>query len=225
MEQHPETVVEHTINAMRDAIRDGRFAPGQRLVVAEVTKKLGVSAGPVREAVRRLTGEGLVEITPHVGATVRQFGAKDVREIFQLREAVEGLAAKLAAEAGETRRELAGMLEAARRLLAGGGEGYVGHNHDFHELIYRLAGNDRLREMAAQLTLPIYRLRFHYLMDPAYIRVSAQEHELIAEAILGGDGVRAERMMRNHIRNSGAALLEALEDSRAERKPERARRA
>ena len=50
MEQHPETVVEHTINAMRDAIRDGRFAPGQRLVVAEVTKLLGVSAGPVREA-------------------------------------------------------------------------------------------------------------------------------------------------------------------------------
>src|ERR1700716_1155716 len=93
----PETVVEHTISALRDAIRDGRVAPGQRLVVADITKMLGVSNGPVREAIRRLTGEGLVEITPHRGASVRKFTPDDVREIFQLREVIEGLAARLSA--------------------------------------------------------------------------------------------------------------------------------
>ncbi|MEI9984048.1 MAG: GntR family transcriptional regulator [Aliidongia sp.] len=226
MEPHPETVVEHTIAAIREAIRDGRFAPGQRLIVADVTKLLGVSAGPVREAVRRLTGEGLVEITPHRGATVRAFAAKDVREIFQVREMIEGLAARLAAEhvaAGDNRQRLDEALAEMRRIVTAGGAGYVEHNHAFHELIYRLAANDRVRETAVQLTLPIYRMRYHYLMDPAYTRISAAEHELIAEAILAGDGMRAERMMRNHIRNSGVAMLEALEASRIDKVPDQRR--
>src|ERR1700716_154277 len=96
MGEHAETVVEYTIGSLRNAIGEGRLAPGQRLVVADVTKMFGVSAGPVREAIRRLTGEGLVDITPHRGATVRQFSTGEVREIFEVREMIEGLAAKLA---------------------------------------------------------------------------------------------------------------------------------
>ena len=208
-----QTVVEQTIAAMRERIRDGRYAQGQRLVVAEVTRALGVSAGPVREAIRRLTGEGLVEIEPHRGASVRAFRSRDIREIFQLREVIEGLAARLAAEhigAGEGRAALEASVAEMRRVLAEDGRGYIEYNHDFHELIYRLAGNDRVRETAAQLTLPIYQLRYHHLMDRSYARTSAAEHELIAEAIMEGDGPRAERMMRNHIRNSGEAMIEAL---------------
>jgi DNA-binding GntR family transcriptional regulator len=215
MRKSAETVVEQTIAAMRERIRDGRFAQGQRLVVAEVTRELGVSAGPVREAIRRLTGEGLIEIEPHRGASVRTLTPKDLREIFELREAVEGLAARLAAErigAGGHRAALEALLTQMRRVLADQGRGYIEHNHDFHELIYRISGNDRLGETAAQLTLPIYRLRYHDRMDRSYVRTSAAEHELIAEAILEGDGLRAERTMRNHIRNSGMAMMEALYD-------------
>jgi DNA-binding GntR family transcriptional regulator len=210
-----QTVVEQTIAAIRERIRDGRYAQGQRLVVAEVTRALGVSAGPVREAIRRLTGEGLVEIEPHRGASVRAFKSRDVREIFQLREVIEGLAARLAAEhigTGEGRAALEGSLAEMRRVLADDGRGYIEHNHDFHDLIYHLAGNERVREAAAQLILPIYQLRYHHLMDRSYARTSAAEHELIAEAILESDGPRAERMMRNHIRNSGVAMIEALGD-------------
>lgn len=214
MSEAAETVVEQTIAALRARIRDGDYAQGQRLVVAEVTKALGVSAGPVREAIRRLTGEGLIEIEPHRGASVRSFKSRDVREIFQLREVIEGLAARLAAEnvgSGNHRAALESSLAEMRRILADSGRGYIDHNHDFHELIYRLAGNALVRETAEQLTLPIYRLRYHHLMDRSYAKTSAAEHELIAEAILDGDGPRAERMMRNHIRNSGAAMLEALD--------------
>jgi DNA-binding GntR family transcriptional regulator len=212
-----DTVVEQTISALRRAIRDGRYAQGQRLVVAEVTKALGVSAGPVREAIRRLTGEGLVEIEPHRGASVRALKSRDVREIFQLREVVEGLAARLAAEAiGPHRAELEASMAEMREVIAGQGD-YIAHNHAFHELIYRLAGNDRLAETAAQLALPLYQMRYHQVMDRAYVRASAAEHELIAEAILDGDGPRAERMMRNHVRNSGAAMLEALDAQAARR--------
>ena len=214
MSETVETIVEQTIAALRERIRDGRYAQGQRLVVAEVTKSLGVSAGPVREAIRRLTGEGLIEIEPHRGASVRTFKSRDVREIFQLREVIEGLAARLAAEhigAGDHRAALETSLAEMRRVLADNGQGYIEHNHDFHELIYRLANNERVREAAAQLTLPIYRLRYHHLMDRSYAKTSAAEHELICEAILDGDAQRAERMMRNHIRNSGVAMLEALD--------------
>jgi len=210
--QAVETVVEYTINAMREQIRDGRLAEGQRLVVADVTRKLGVSNGPVREAIRRLTGEGLVEITPHKGAAVREFSNRDVREIFEVREVLEGLAARLAAERigrGGARDRLRTLQDESRAVLSDG-KGYIDHNQSFHELIYALAGNERVQEQARQLTLPLYRLRMHHLMDPAYARTSAAEHGLIVEAILEGDGAAAERAMRNHIRNSGAAMLEAL---------------
>jgi len=220
MSREVESVVEHTIDAMRERIRDGRYAQGQRLVVAEVTKALGVSAGPVREAIRRLTGEGLVEIVPNKGASVRSFSGKDVREIFQIREMVEGLAARLAAEhvlVGDFRKTLEALLVEMREIVRTRKGDYIRNNHAFHELIYAMAGNDRVREMAQQLMLPIYQLRLHNRMDLDYDHVSAAEHELIAEAILAADGARAERMMRNHIRNSGVAMLEAVETNSVRR--------
>lgn len=208
-----ETVVEYTIGALREAIRDGRLAPGQRLIVADVTRTFGVSAGPVREAIRRLTGEGLIDIVPHKGATVRRFTVDEVREIFELREMVEGLAARLAAariDEGDNRSRL----EACRAAMEAATQSatvYVGHNQDLHVLIADLAQNRKVREIAGQLTLPIYRMRFHHLMDPAYIGVSRDEHEAILEAILDGDEVRAEAAMRAHIRASGQAMIATLE--------------
>ena len=77
-----------------------------------------------------------------------------------------------------------------------------------------MAGTGRIQETAAQLSLPLYQLRLHNLIGAAYRRVSAGEHELIAEAIFEGDGVRAERAMRNHVRNSGLAMLDAMETAR-----------
>jgi len=217
-EMGAETVVEYTINAIREAIRDGRYAEGQRLVVADVTRQLGVSNGPVREAIRRLTGEGLVEIVPHKGAAVRAFTRRDVREIFEVREVIEGLAARLAAEriGPEGRARLQALQAQAGPASTAGG--YVDHNHAFHELIYDLAGNARVQEEARQLTLPLYRRRTHHVMDPAYARTSAAEHVLIVEAILDGDGAAAERAMRNHIRNSGVAMLEAMAQQETRRR-------
>jgi DNA-binding GntR family transcriptional regulator len=209
----PETVVEYTISALRDAIRDGRVAPGQRLVVADITKMLGVSNGPVREAIRRLTGEGLVEIIPHRGASVREFTRGDVHEIFQLREVIEGLAARLAAEkmpSKDYRVRLQSIIDAMAASVADGAE-YINHNQTFHELIYEMASNVRVQEQARQLTLPLYRLRYHWRINPEYAHTSATEHEGIAQAIIDGDGRRAERLMRRHIRNSGTAMLSALE--------------
>jgi DNA-binding GntR family transcriptional regulator len=208
-----ESAVEFAINSIRDGIRRGRYAPGQRLVVAELAKQFNVSAGPVREAIRRLTGEGVVDIVPHKGAAVRTFARDEVAEIFRVREVIEGLAARLAAEnigLSDYRRRFQALLDEMRQIVAQREDGYVENNQAFHELIYEMASNRRLSETATQLTLPLYRLRYHQQMSRSYIGRSAEEHEKIAEAILAGDAAQAEEHMRAHIRASAAGMLASL---------------
>ncbi len=209
-----ETVVEQAIARIREAIRDGRYAQGQRLIIADVTKGLGISAGPIREALRRLSGEGLIEIEPHRGASVKSFKREDIREIYQAREVIEGLAARLAAEnvaRSPDKAEFESSLEEARQIIVTRGGDYIKHNKNFHELIYRIGGNERVREIATQLTLPLYQLGAQHTIDPSQYRSRAAEHELIAEAILEGDARRAEQLMRTHVRISGQTALDDME--------------
>jgi len=213
--EHAETVVEYTITELREAIREGRFAPGQRLVVADVTRSFGVSAGPVREAIRRLTGEGLIDIVPHRGATVRTFSLQEVRDIFDLREVIEGMTARAAArriDQDDNRERLEACRDAMEAAVDKPHE-YVSGNQAFHELLYRIAGNGKAVEIATQLTLPIYRMQFHRMMDPDYTRTSMDEHDTVIAAVLAGDEEAAEREMRRHIRHSGDAMVAALENA------------
>lgn len=206
------TVVDYTIDALRDAIRSGRLVPGQRLVVADITAMFSVSAGPVREAIRRLTGEGLIEIIPHRGASVRQITLSDLQEIFELRGAVEGLAARLAAERGAAfRSELEAIMAEMDRLAeAEDSEGYVANNTAFHDLIYRMADNERVRALAAQLILPIYQLRLPHRMGTPALHLSHEDHKAIAAALLASDGAAAETAMRRHIAHAGEGLKEMV---------------
>uniref|UniRef100_B0T6L5 Transcriptional regulator, GntR family n=1 Tax=Caulobacter sp. (strain K31) TaxID=366602 RepID=B0T6L5_CAUSK len=208
------TVVDYTIDALREAIRGGRLVPGQRLVVADITRMLGVSPGPIREAIRRLTGEGLVEITPHRGASVRSISVDDVREIFELRQAVEGLAARLAAERidqGDWRARLTSLM-AEMKILAKTENvpAFLENNQAYHDLISRTAGNERVSALAAQLILPLYQLRLPHRMDIRDLHQSYADHRTISAAILGGDPDGAEKAMREHIGRSGAALMTAM---------------
>ena len=217
-----ETIVEQIIAFIRGGIEDGVYGPGQRLVVADVAREVGASAGPVREAIRRLSGEGLIEITAHRGASVRIFKSGDIRELFQLREVVEGLGARLAAEhigLAENRSSFLAVMEEMRGIIDNGGAGFFQHNRRFHALIYGMAGNGHLESWAERMSRPAYQTGAHRLLAAGYERTSAAEHELIAEAILAGDGPGAEQAMRSHIRNSGAVslgILEARERRRTE---------
>lgn len=206
------TVVDQTIDAMRAAIRSGQLVPGQRLVVADITAMFAVSAGPVREAIRRLTGEGLIEIVPHRGASVRRITLNDLEEIFELRGAVEGLAAKLAAERGDDlHAELsATMAEMERVAVAEDVDGYLANNTAFHDLIYRMAQNERVRGLAAQLILPVYQVRLPHRMNVAALHLSHREHKVIAAALWAGNGNAAEAAMRQHILNAKEGLKKAL---------------
>lgn len=212
-----ETAVEHLIQAIREEVRNGRFAQGQRLVVADLSRTFGVSVGPVREAIRRLTGEGLLGFTPHRGAVVRVFTERDVREAFQVREALEGYVARLAAE-NIHRSDYADRLTRFQREL----QAIVPTDSDtlsntrqrFHDLLYEFAGNAMLQESAERLTYPVFRRQFNERTGAERARQSLREHNDIIAAILSGHGVRAESLMRLHLRNGAAAVCIALDELR-----------
>lgn len=210
-----ETVVDFVIDSLRTGIQTGRLAPGQRLIVSDLTRTLSVSAGPVREAIRRLTGDGLVEIVPHRGAAVREISPNDVREIYQLRELIEGLAARLAAErstAGPFQDRLRALMADMRRVAARESmDDFLENNQRFHELIHDASGSERVRASASQLMLPIYRFRLPYRMSIADLHKASADHELIASAILKGDPGTAEAAMREHVRTAGQNLLKTIE--------------
>jgi DNA-binding GntR family transcriptional regulator len=209
MASDTESVVDYTIDAIRSGIRQGRFVPGQRLVVADLTAALKVSAGPVREAIRRLTGDGLIDIVPHRGAIVRKLNSRDVAEIYEVREAVEGLAAELAArniDKGDNRVLLEAERDRADVAVRTGVTAYIEHNWALHQLIFRIAGNERLFATSEQLKMPIY--RYQQLMDAAHIATSRAEHDPLIAAILAGDEKKAGNAMRRHIRKSAEAMLD-----------------
>ncbi|MCI4643541.1 MAG: GntR family transcriptional regulator [Hyphomonadaceae bacterium] len=212
-----ETIVEHLIRSIRDAIREGQFVQGQRLVVMDVCKEFGVSAGPVREAIRRLAGEGMLEFVPHRGAVVKVITERDVRETFQVREAVEGYAARLAAE-NIHRGDYAKRLRACRDQLHATIDNLPEQTRIrqlFHDLLYEFAGNDVLRETATRLTSALYRNQFNKAVGAERFHQSLREHDEIIEAVLSGSAALAERCMRQHLRNGAEAVCEVVQTASA----------
>lgn len=205
------TAVEQVVREIREAVRVGRLVPGQRLVEADLTQELGVSRGPLREALSRLAAEGLVEIEPYKGATVRRMTREDVIDLFRVREALEGQAARLAAEKiddGENRKR---MTEARHEIeIAGALEDpwqYMEENISFHDLIIELSGNQLLASLSEQLQTNAFRLRHHAWVRGASRDASVGGHKAVADAILAGEPDEAESAMRAHVGDALAELL------------------
>jgi DNA-binding GntR family transcriptional regulator len=208
----PATAVDKAVAGIRAKIKDGIYVPGQRLIEADLTRALGVSRGPLREAMWRLAGEGLVKIEPNRGVVVRKLTRREVRDIYDIREMLEGLAARLAAEYIDEppNRSLlrAARTSAANAAKQGDPYAYLPANEALHDAIVRISGNTELATLLSQLRLPVFRLQFRRLLTSAGMVQSNAEHEEVTAAILKGDPQAAERAMRKHVRNSGRMLQE-----------------
>jgi DNA-binding GntR family transcriptional regulator len=207
-----ESVVDVAVAAIRQRIRNGDLVPGQRLVAGDLSADLKISGGPVREALTRLAGEGLVELQPHRGGVVRSQTREDIIEIFQLREVIEGLAARLAAHAVAVHAASPAPIQAVAnkcRKLAKAADffGYAQANQEFHEAIYALAAKPRIAKLASQLSDQIDRLNNQRLGHVSVLHKSAAEHDEIVAAIVAGNEVLAEERMRNHVSVSGSKLV------------------
>ncbi|HEY8486391.1 MAG TPA: GntR family transcriptional regulator [Limnochordales bacterium] len=204
---------ELVFEALREAIINGTLKPGERLMEAQLADELGVSRTPVREAIRKLEHDGFVVMIPRKGAYVADISLKDVAEIFDVRRALEALAAQLAAE-----RATEEDLERAERVLVEYGEcidrqdiqRLIEVDTRFHEVIYQMAGNARLQQMLNLLREQVQRFRTMTLSHGPRMRQALEEHRRIVEAIASRDGERAARLAQEHIESAENALMELI---------------
>jgi DNA-binding GntR family transcriptional regulator len=205
MTEMQQSVVERLFDRMRQQIVEGRFAPGQRLVESDLTDQFGISRGPLREAVRRLAAEGLVDITHNRGARVKRLSREEVVALYEVREVMEGLAARLAAERASAveRKSIKAVFDEMARVLKNNDvRSYVTLNTRFHTAILSAARNPALESAITRLQTPVLRVQFEALMTLDVVGESFEEHRSIAEAIVDKDGERAEKLMRHHVRRS-----------------------
>ena len=206
------SAVDSVIDAIRRGIRHGRYVLGQRLAEPDLMREFHVSRGSVREALRRLEAEGLVQIELYRGATIRKISRAEFVEANQIRALLEGYAASLAAEritAAEGKR----LREIERRWNRGDDWTYAEYNERFHALILKAAHHDQLPRFLEQANVAVFRLQFHRIRrTPAAVRRSTLEHARVVKAILKGDAKAADRAMRQHVENSGRAILDAPEE-------------
>lgn len=211
-----ELVVKQVIERLKEGIQSGRLVPGQRLVEADLTRDLGFGRDSIRDALRQLSAAGLVKIEAYKGASIRRLRREDIREIFEIREVLEGKAAALAAGAVEDRKirkKFERAIERNRRfkdsddMLA-----YVNDNQEFHDTIIAMANNNRLTATLETLQIPTYRWQFRRLLMPKAKNKSISEHIKISDAILAGDGKKAETEMRRHVRQSGIVLQDFADE-------------
>jgi DNA-binding GntR family transcriptional regulator len=199
---------------IREAIVDGRLAPGKRLKEEELARELGISRTPVREALLLLQAEGLVEATPNRGATVRAHTASDLDDLYQLRALLEGYAARRAA-LEVAARAVVELLASCDRFDALRRDGadlreLVGENLFFHNAILEAAGSARLSSMVRTvIELPlVYKSYIWY--SPDQWRISAHYHRQITRALEARDGERAELVMKEHVFEARDLLVEQV---------------
>lgn len=218
----PRSLVDIVAERIEAAIISGQLEPGAKLSEQGLATSLGVSRGPLREAIRRLEGRKLLERTPNIGVRVAQLSLRDLNEILQVREALEGMAASLAAQnmSDAEITELKKLLEGhARQKSVQQGKGYYqeSEDFDFHFRIVTGSGNARLMQV---LTGDLYYLlrvyRYKSSTKPGRATEALAEHKAIVAALEKHDPDEAEQAMREHLRNARRFVEDQLTSETSE---------
>jgi DNA-binding GntR family transcriptional regulator len=201
---------------LMQAIATGKLERGVILKEARLAREFGVGRGALREAVSRLEGLHILQREPNLGIRVIDFFSSDISEIFVVREAVEGMACRVAAltMTNEELDRLALAVEEGRRM-ARAGAFLTSADDDFHFQIARATRNRRLIHLVCDDVYFQLRMARHgTVTHPARLAAAAEEHGLILEALGARDPARAEEAMRRHIVN-GRNYVEAIQRSKA----------
>jgi DNA-binding GntR family transcriptional regulator len=216
-----QSLADHAFEKLVNAIVRGEIGPGERISEAQVARQLGISRGPLREALGRLEGRKLVERKPRIGVSVVGLSKDDLDELFTVREALEGMACRLAAtrlgddEIDRLRRLLARHQE-TEGLRRGTGYYQGSADEDFHFRIVRGSGSGRLiASLCDELYYQVRIYRYRSSMTPGRAAAAFEEHQQIVEALAARDPDRAEAAMRRHVANARANLVWRSEDTPA----------
>jgi DNA-binding GntR family transcriptional regulator len=206
------------VDAILYGIRSGRYVPGQKLIEADLTHDLGVSRGPVREALKRLSAEGVITLTRHRGAYIRALTRAEADETLVVLEVLCGLMARLAAEAVKTRsnnaerlREATGWLGAYRHGESVPDE--IAKRRHFYDTLAVIGGNRQLNRIMPIMQIHVLRLQIQPFLDAAARRAQMQGYAETTRAVLAGDAARAERAMRKHIRRARARYVDLPDEA------------
>ncbi len=209
---------ERVVNSLRDAILDGVFAQGERLIETDLAKEMGVSRGPIRDALRALSNEGIVELHPYKGASVAKLSPGDILEILDLRMMLEGYAARRTATMS-TDQEIAQLrcIFDEMQNLAQRNElnALVKKDIAFHEKICRLSRNSRLIQVW-HLFAPQVEM-FLNLSDKVYMgaQVIAHMHQEEMQAIQARNPEWAEKAARESLRKTAETILAKIAEDEA----------
>lgn len=200
-----ETLSETVFRHIQSAIVRGDIAPGSKISEPELARTYGISRGPLREAIHRLEGQKLLVRIPHVGARVVSLSHAELIELYEIRESLEGMAARLAAtrmtqhEIDELRHVL-DLHEQDAAFKAGTGYYQQEGDFDFHYRIIQGSGNHTLVRMLCDELYQLVRMyRLQFSATPKRPQQAFNEHHRILDAINDRDGELAELLMRRHI--------------------------
>lgn len=203
-----KSLVDVVAERVEQAIINGTLEPGSKISEQALAASMGVSRGPLREAIRRLEGRKLLERTPNIGVRVAALSLKDLNELLQVREALESLACSLAAQQ-MTDVDIAGLAklldkhEKQESVQEGTGYYQESEDFDFHFRIITGSKNERLIQMLLEDLYYLLRVyRYKSSTKPGRARDALLEHRAIVEAIASRDSAAAEQKMREHLRNA-----------------------
>ncbi|WP_164523047.1 GntR family transcriptional regulator [Paenibacillus baekrokdamisoli] len=189
---------------IKQQILDGHLSPGDRIVETKVAKDLGISQTPVREAIRQLSGEGIITIVPNKGPMVRTFEMKDIFEVYSLRSMLEGLAIRLAVQfaTDEDIEELVQFFEEMKRKMADDSvDSLLQDSVYLHQSIIRLSNHSRLSASYDSITFHIS-LAARILGRVSTKHKEVEQHAELIDALVRRDPDHAEKVMRKHILRS-----------------------
>jgi DNA-binding GntR family transcriptional regulator len=198
---------------LREAITSGEFGPRERLVETDLSSYLGVSRPTVRSVLIRLEKDGLVATEPHRGSRVRSFSMEEASSILRLREVLEGLAARIAAEKAtkqdiEGLRAITGKMEEVAR--SGDLPAYPQLNLQFHRELLSIANDEQLEYFLTSLNHSLIRYQFRTVFLPGRTAASVTEHQEIVHRLAVKDGDGAEQVARFHVAQVRAALARTV---------------
>lgn len=200
-------------NTLRKAILTGELKPGERLLEIHLANQLGVSRTPIREAIRKLELEGLVIMMPRRGAEVAQITEKSLRDVLEVRRALDALCAELACDriTEEEKQKLKTACDEFEKATATSDATIIAAaDVALHDIIVAATRNSRLIQLINNLSEQMYRYRFEYIKDENQHNNLVEEHRMIYESIVRHDKEGAAEATKLHIDNQEKSIIRQL---------------
>lgn len=207
----PGTIAVQIVELVKQKLRTGELKPGDRLVETKLIQETGAKRTHVRDALQRLAGELLIDFRGFSGASVRHLEPDDLAQIAKVRESLESLGARLAAQADQSAKDRIAAIQAEMDAAETTGDSmaYASANFRWHEAISEAGGNSYVSNFLSTLWIPTFRLAFDRSYTADIMARSNSEHRLVTACIVRGHDEEAAIAMRLHISSGHAAQVEA----------------